>query len=537
MSDAILFLHDVNGGELIKVPGTIASDGSIAFGLAERVPAENRALLILLSFNGGASVNVPVTIQNDGRVILGSASDTSRNRAYMPVTTNGAPASLEVDIASSGALTLPAATFENPVVAPTYDGSEIGAVDDSTVSVRFSIPVQATNFASGVTIKVNTVGVAISAAVLQSGGSIVHYTIPAVSSDDVVTWEYSKAGGNIGSAVDNTLLENVTAKTVTNNLAAMYGSSEVGAVLATTVVTTFNVNVVAAGSDYKTGVVITVNGVPAVIATGTRQTNHKKVYYVIPAVDANDVVLWSYVQATGAIVSESGATPLEDVTDAAVTNTVAPAPPQFSAAEIGVVGATTVATTFTQKVTAAGNDYKTGVIIKVNTVPAVIASSTRQADHKVVYYVIPAVDADDVVTIEYSTTTGIIKQEDDGSTMASFAAQAVTNTVAGVAPTFVSGEVGAVGATTVVVVFSVAVKAAGNDYTTGVTIKKGGAGQAISAGVRQALHTTVYYTIPAIVNGDVVTIEYDDATGLIQNEADSEPLATFGAQAVTNNVA
>lgn len=100
-------------------------------------------------------------------------------------------------------------------------------------------------------------------------------------------------------------------------------------------------------------------------------------------------------------------------------------------------------------------------------------------------------------------------------------------------PAFGSGEVGAVGATIVVVTFSADVQA--TNFATGVLIKKGGVSQSISAAVRQTNHKIVRYTIPAVANGATVTWEYTG--GNIQGEVSGLPLSTVTAQAVTNNVA
>lgn len=100
-----------------------------------------------------------------------------------------------------------------------------------------------------------------------------------------------------------------------------FGSAEIGAVADTTVVVTFTTEITA--SNYATGVTITVDSAPVEIASATRQSDHTKVRYVIPAVTAGQVVLWSYDDATGLIESEVDGSPLDDVVDGAVTNTVA----------------------------------------------------------------------------------------------------------------------------------------------------------------------------------------------------------------------
>ena len=154
---------------------------------------------------------------------------------------------------------------------------------------------------------------------------------------------------------------------------------------------------------------------------------------------------------------------------------------------------------------------------------------------QVIYYVIPAVDHNDVVTLAYSATTGKIVNENDAAPMATFAAEAVTNNVAGVAPTLSSAEVGTVDAFTVVLVFSVAVSA--TDYSLGFTVKKGGVGQTVDSFNHSAGDTIQLILHDAVANGNVITLDYSSVTGQVVNAADGEPLATFAGSAVTNNVA
>lgn len=113
--------------------------------------------------------------------------------------------------------------------------------------------------------------------------------------------------------------------------------------------------------------------------------------------------------------------------------------------------------------------------------------------------------------------------------------QAVASAPAG--PQFSSAEIGAVNASTLVVTFDQDVLAAENDYGLGVTIKVNGVSTSISGGIRQANHAVVYYDIPVLWHGssDVVTWEYDSATGIIVAESDSTPLGDVAAQSVTNN--
>jgi hypothetical protein len=102
-------------------------------------------------------------------------------------------------------------------VAPQYSVSEIGTVNGYTVVVTFDMDISASNYATGVTIKVNGETQSIESATRQANHAIVYYVIPDgfFVNTDVVTWEYT--GGNIVSESDATALDTVTAQTVTNN--------------------------------------------------------------------------------------------------------------------------------------------------------------------------------------------------------------------------------------------------------------------------------------------------------------------------------
>ena len=102
---------------------------------------------------------------------------------------------------------------------PAYLSAEVGSVADTTVVVTFSTEVEASNYATGVTIKVDDVSKTISAAERQTDHTVVHYTIPAVAFGEVVTFSYSSATGAIHSENDDTYMDSVTDGEVTNNVA------------------------------------------------------------------------------------------------------------------------------------------------------------------------------------------------------------------------------------------------------------------------------------------------------------------------------
>lgn len=107
-----------------------------------------------------------------------------------------------------------------------------------------------------------------------------------------------------------------------------------------------------------------------------------------------------------------------------------------------------------------------------------------------------------------------------------------------VAPQFASAEIGNVDNLTIVVTFDMDVSAAGDDYLTGVVVNVNGLLTVTSSGTRQANHAIVHYVITTpVANGDTVTWNYNDTTGLIVSEADGIPLADVAQAGVTNNVA
>ena len=312
-------------------------------------------------------------------------------------------------------------------------------------------------------------------------------------------------------------------------------SAEIGTINDTTLAVTFSTEI--SSADYAAGVTILVDAEEQEISAAVRQADLKTVYYTIPAVVNDAEVSWAYDDATGEIASANDGSPLDDVSAETVTNNVAAVKPAFASGEIGTVDATTVAVTFSTNVIAASSDYLTGVTIRVNSIAASISSATRQSNHKIVYYVIPAVDGNDVVTFSYSAVTGKIKNEDDtDGIMDTLASGAITNHVALVPPTYASGEVGTVDASTVVITFSIAVSA--TDPTVGVTIKVNGDTKTAVTFNHSASDTYQFSIAPtAVVAGDVVTWAYVKASGNIVNAADGAQLNNVSAQTVTNNVA
>lgn len=102
-------------------------------------------------------------------------------------------------------------------------------------------------------------------------------------------------------------------------------------------------------------------------------------------------------------------------------------------------------------------------------------------------------------------------------------------------PTFSTGEVGSVSASTVVIGFSEPIKA--TSYTAGVTIEVNGSPATISSATRQTDKSIVRYVIASPVDGgDTVEFSYSAIDGFIQNELGVH-LADVAATEITNNAA
>ena len=105
------------------------------------------------------------------------------------------------------------------VTGPNFENGEEGDVTNATVAVTFSETVQSSNFADGVTIKLNGIAATISSATLQGDPILVYYVlaVPYADANDEITFEYSDVGGDIRDSSNNQMGD-VAATAVTNNV-------------------------------------------------------------------------------------------------------------------------------------------------------------------------------------------------------------------------------------------------------------------------------------------------------------------------------
>jgi hypothetical protein len=100
--------------------------------------------------------------------------------------------------------------------------AEAGDVGTTTVEVRFTQNVNATDYKAGVTIKVNSISQTINSATRQADHRYVYYVIAsAADADDVITWEYDSGAGDYQDDEGNPMGD-ISAVTVTNYIATHF---------------------------------------------------------------------------------------------------------------------------------------------------------------------------------------------------------------------------------------------------------------------------------------------------------------------------
>ncbi len=109
---------------------------------------------------------------------------------------------------------------DGDLTPPDFSTTEEGNVTDSTLVVTFTEAVnsETSDYATGVTIKINAVPVTISSGTRQANQAVVHYVItPIADANDVITFEYSDVAGDIEDLANNQLGD-IAAQTADNNV-------------------------------------------------------------------------------------------------------------------------------------------------------------------------------------------------------------------------------------------------------------------------------------------------------------------------------
>jgi hypothetical protein len=141
-------------------------------------------------------------------------------------------------------------------------------------------------------------------------------------------------------------------------------------------------------------------------------------------------LLANLAQFTRQVVISGVAYNLTYGADGQATYTNVGAPPTIASAEVGVVDATHLILHTSENINSVNTDYKTGWTLKYGGVAKTITSVARDGTDKTkltFVLAVPVTNAD-VVTLDYSLTTGNLKS-DSGASLQTQTGVAVTNTV------------------------------------------------------------------------------------------------------------
>lgn len=101
--------------------------------------------------------------------------------------------------------------------APEFASGEEGDVNNETVEITFDQDIVSSDYAAGVTIKINGVATTILSATRQTNHAIVYFEVDdPIDIDDVVTFEYDDAFGDYEAEDDNVDMVDISAQATTN---------------------------------------------------------------------------------------------------------------------------------------------------------------------------------------------------------------------------------------------------------------------------------------------------------------------------------
>jgi hypothetical protein len=109
-------------------------------------------------------------------------------------------------------------------VAVTVSNGEIGDVNSVTVEITFSEAIFSTNYANGVTIRVNAVPATISSATRQDPNkALVYYVLSAaVDINDIITFEYDNDFGDYETDPGGVEVDDIASTAITNFVGSHY---------------------------------------------------------------------------------------------------------------------------------------------------------------------------------------------------------------------------------------------------------------------------------------------------------------------------
>ena len=152
------------------------------------------------------------------QVLMTKGTDAIRVRPDSVITYRAAGYEVKEILYGTNALRISSGITVTDV--PAILSMEVGEVDATTLVVTFLDNIVADDYKAGFALKINAVTASISAGARQTDHKIIHLTVDEVANSDTVTLAYAEATGKIASAADGTILDDMAATAVTNNVEA-----------------------------------------------------------------------------------------------------------------------------------------------------------------------------------------------------------------------------------------------------------------------------------------------------------------------------
>jgi hypothetical protein len=152
------------------------------------------------------------------QVLMTKDSDAIRVRPEAVLSYRAQGYSVKEILYGTGALKISSGITVTDV--PAIVSMEIGIVDATTLVITFLDDIVADDYAAGWTMMIGEVQAEISAGARQTDHKVIYLTVDAVANGDTVTLAYAELTGSVRSEADGTILDDMTAQTVTNNVSA-----------------------------------------------------------------------------------------------------------------------------------------------------------------------------------------------------------------------------------------------------------------------------------------------------------------------------
>lgn len=450
---------------------------------------------IKIILSRGVTAGETVTVSYDG---TGNVEDidgnTLREFTGINVTTDGSP--------------------------PQFSSAKVEESDLYDVIVQFNENIKLTG-SDGFTISINSTAANITSFTFSN--AILTLTIDTQIGDgDTVTIKYSSAAGDVSDLTGNPLADfgpeeaanNIGPPSFVSAEVMLYSTDIISAIFSETL---DNVS--------EMGFTISVNGTPVFIYL-VDQSDAALIFYTDTTVAHGDTVTIQYNSSTGT-VTDTSAIPLASFGPASVTNDVPldTTAPEFQYAEVDTSSPDSVWVCFDESL---DNISSSGFTITINGTPASIIDA-MDLDDIIIFQITPPVVYGDVVTIQYSDTSGTIT-DTSGNPLDTFGPENVDNSLEAENPNFLSSAVMNASPSDVVLTFdeTVTLSSAG-----GFTVSVDSTPATIntfSGGGSNKITLTLDTSINA---GQTVTVEYDESSGNVE-DTDNNPLLSFGPEDVLN---